>query len=108
MRRSGSEGIPICDFTDFLSGDTERTERFIQGMGGALKNIRFFALERRDIPLDEIDSAYPEAKEFFILDDVDLAPDEELLSAPGGEALYDSKTAGEYLHQRLIEIGVNS
>ena len=41
-------------------------------------------------------------------DEVDLTPDEELVSITGGEALFDSITAGEYLYQRLVEIGLTS
>ncbi len=60
--------IPVCDFADFQSGDMERKEKFIRDMGDALKDIGFFALENHGIPLEEIDSAYTEAKDFFTLD----------------------------------------
>ena len=41
-------------------------------------------------------------------DDVDLTPLPEFIEMTGGEALYDSITAGDYLHQRLVEIGLAS
>ena len=41
-------------------------------------------------------------------DDVDLTPLPEFIEKTGGEALYDSITAGDYLHQRLVEIGLAS
>ena len=68
MRHSGRQSIPVCDFADFQSEDAERRARFIQEMGDALKDIGFFALENHGIPLDDINSAYSEAKDFFTLD----------------------------------------
>ena len=41
-------------------------------------------------------------------DNVDLTPLPEFIEMTGGKALYDSITAGEYLHQRLVEIGLAS
>ena len=41
-------------------------------------------------------------------DDVDLTPLPEFIEMTGGEALYDSITAGDYLYQRLVEIGLAS
>ena len=40
--------------------------------------------------------------------DVDLTPLPEFVALTGGEALYDSINAGDYLHQRLVEIGLAS
>ena len=39
-------------------------------------------------------------------DDVDLTPLPEFVERTGGEALYPSITAGEFLRQRLKEIGL--
>ena len=41
-----------------------------------------------------------------IEDDVDLTPRPEFIERTGGKALYPSITAGEFLRQRLIEIGL--
>ena len=40
--------------------------------------------------------------------DVDLTPLPEFVALTGGEVLYDSINAGDYLHQRLVEIGLAS
>ena len=40
--------------------------------------------------------------------DVDLTPRPEFVERTGGEVRYESITAGAYLHQRLIEIGLAS
>ena len=40
--------------------------------------------------------------------DVDLTPRPEFVEMTGGEALYDSINAGDYLYQRLVEIGLAS
>ena len=37
---------------------------------------------------------------------IDLTPRPEFISMTGGEAKYQSITAGDYLHQRLVEIGL--
>ena len=38
--------------------------------------------------------------------DIDLTPREEFIQLTGGKALFQSITAGQYLHQRLVEIGL--
>ena len=40
--------------------------------------------------------------------DVDLTPREKFVAMTGGKALYPSISADEYLHQRLVEIGLAS
>ena len=40
--------------------------------------------------------------------DVDLTPRDEFVAVTGGEAKYPQITAGEYLHKRLVEIGLAS
>lgn len=40
--------------------------------------------------------------------EIDLTPDKELVAKTGGEAKFESITAGEYLYQRLVEIGLTS
>jgi len=40
--------------------------------------------------------------------EIDLTPREEFVSRTGGVSSYQSITAGEYLHQRLVEIGLAS
>tara|TARA_B110000305_G_scaffold166746_1_gene184387 strand:+ start:28 stop:987 length:960 start_codon:yes stop_codon:yes gene_type:complete len=38
--------------------------------------------------------------------DIDLTPREEFIQLTGGKSLFQSITAGQYLHQRLVEIGL--
>ena len=38
--------------------------------------------------------------------EIDLTPREEFVGMTGGEVLFQSISAGEYLHQRLVEIGL--
>ena len=38
--------------------------------------------------------------------EIDLTPRQEFIDLTGGKALYQSITAGAYLHQRLVEIGL--
>ena len=38
--------------------------------------------------------------------DIDLTPREEFIQLTGGTSLFQSITAGQYLHQRLVEIGL--
>ena len=38
--------------------------------------------------------------------EIDLTPRPEFVALTGGEAHYQSITAGAYLHQRLVEIGL--
>jgi hypothetical protein len=38
--------------------------------------------------------------------EIDLTPRPEFVAMTGGEAQYQSITAGAYLHQRLVEIGL--
>ena len=41
-------------------------------------------------------------------DEIDLTPRPEFIERTGGKALYEPITAAEYLHQRLVEIGLIS
>jgi len=38
--------------------------------------------------------------------DIDLSPLPKFIESTGGEQKYQNITAGEYLHQRLVEIGL--
>ena len=38
--------------------------------------------------------------------EIDLTPRQEFVDMTGGKPLYQSITAGAYLHQRLVEIGL--
>jgi isopenicillin N synthase-like dioxygenase len=38
--------------------------------------------------------------------DIDLTPRKEFIQLTGGKSLFQSITAGQYLHQRLVEIGL--
>jgi hypothetical protein len=38
--------------------------------------------------------------------EIDLTPRQEFVEMTGGKVNYQSITAGDYLHQRLVEIGL--
>lgn len=59
--------IPVVDLNDYLSGDKERIERFVRGVGSALQEIGFFALTNHNVSTDLIHNAYSETKNLFAL-----------------------------------------
>lgn len=59
--------IPVVDLNDYLSGDKEREEKFVRGVGSALQEIGFFALTNHNVPSDLIDTSYQETKQLFAL-----------------------------------------
>lgn len=62
--------LPVADLSDFVSGDKERIQAFIQTVGDSLTDIGFFALVNHGIDLSLIEETYREAETFFMLDDV--------------------------------------
>ena len=62
-----SRKIPVIDFSDFISGDELRRQKFIKEVGDSLKDIGFFALENHHIPIELIKQAYDKGDNFFDL-----------------------------------------
>jgi len=64
---SQSIGIPSVDLNDFLSGDPQRKNAFVQALGKAYEDIGFVALKNHRLS-DELSAAlYSEVKAFFNL-----------------------------------------
>jgi len=61
------QSIPVIDFSEYTSGDTQRQQAFIQAVGDSLKEIGFFALENHGIPLQDVEQAYEQGDAFFSL-----------------------------------------
>jgi len=61
------QSIPVIDFSEYTSGDTQRQQAFIQAVGDSLKEIGFFALKNHGIPLQDVEQAYEQGDAFFSL-----------------------------------------
>lgn len=59
--------IPSVDLRDFISGDSERKEKFIREIGAAFENIGFVALSGHFLSDELVEQLYAEIKTFFQL-----------------------------------------
>ncbi|CAM1362703.1 isopenicillin N synthase family dioxygenase [Tenacibaculum xiamenense] len=59
--------IPSVNLEDFLSGDVERKQKFINEIGNAYENIGFVALKGHFLGEQLVDDLYDEIKKFFEL-----------------------------------------
>ena len=59
--------VPSVDLSDFISGDSERKQRFIAEIGTAFENIGFVALSGHCLSEDLVNDLYTEIKKFFQL-----------------------------------------
>ena len=59
--------LTVLDFNDFICGDENRKQHFIQGCGTALRDIGFFALKNHGISISLIEECYQQADDFFSL-----------------------------------------
>ena len=64
---STPKGIPSVDLSDFLSGDSNRKNKFVAELGKAYSEIGFVALKNHQIPNELIDDLYAKNKAFFEL-----------------------------------------
>lgn len=62
-----AQSLPTLDFQDFLGGDPDRRQAFVQEMGAALETIGFFALVNHGFDRAVIAQAYQVAQAFFAL-----------------------------------------
>ena len=62
-----SRQLTVLDFNDFIGGDEDRKQQFIQGCGTALQDIGFFALKNHGISISLIEECYQQADDFFSL-----------------------------------------
>lgn len=59
--------IPVVDLHDYLHGTPEQRDRFIKGVGNALREVGFFALTNHTVSPDLIDETYAQTAELFAL-----------------------------------------
>ena len=59
--------IPVVDLSDFLSGEENRKQKFVQQLGGAYEEIGFVAVKNHGIPDQLITDLYHYVEEFFSL-----------------------------------------
>jgi isopenicillin N synthase-like dioxygenase len=59
--------IPVVDLSDFLSGDENRKQRFVQELGKAYEDVGFVAVKNHGIPDDLIADLYNYVQQFFTL-----------------------------------------
>ena len=59
--------IPSVDLRDFLSGDPERKQKFVNEIGKAYEEIGFVALKGHFLDEELVDELYSEVKNFFEL-----------------------------------------
>lgn len=59
--------IPSVDLRDYISGQTDRKEKFINEIGSAFENIGFVALSGHFLSDDLVKELYGEVKKFFDL-----------------------------------------
>src|SRR3982751_3044329 len=57
--------IPVGDLADFLSGDKNRKEKFVQELGKAYEEVGFVAVKNHGIPDTLIADLYKYVQEFF-------------------------------------------
>jgi isopenicillin N synthase-like dioxygenase len=60
-------GIPVVDLADFLSGDPQRKQAFVQQLGKAYEEVGFVAVKNHGIPDDLIGDLYKYVQQFFSL-----------------------------------------
>jgi len=61
------QNIPSVDLRDFLSGDPERKQKFVNEIGKAYEDIGFVALKGHFLDDTLVDNLYSEVKNFFSL-----------------------------------------
>jgi len=60
-------GIPVVDLAEFLSGDTQRKQSFVQQLGKAYEEVGFVAVKNHGIPDELIADLYKYVQQFFSL-----------------------------------------
>src|SRR3954454_14615909 len=60
--------IPVVDLAEFLSGDKNRKEKFVQELGKAYEEVGFVAVKNHGIPDDLIADLYKYVQKFFAME----------------------------------------
>ena len=107
---ASADGLEVMDHDGGWIAVEGNHEHIIVDSGDMLQNLTnglFKAVTHRVInPPDATSDRYSMPMFTHPRDDVDLTPRPEFIARTGGEAVYPSISAGEYLRQRLIEIGL--
>jgi len=107
---ASADGLEVMDHDGGWIAVEGNHEHIIVDSGDMLQNLTnglFKAVTHRVInPPDATSDRYSMPMFTHPRDDVDLTPRPEFIARTGGEVLYPSISAGEYLRQRLIEIGL--
>jgi len=61
------QNIPSVDLKDFISGDPERKQKFVNEIGSAFEDIGFVALKGHFLDNDLVEELYTEIRNFFAL-----------------------------------------
>ena len=109
---ASADGLQVMDNDGSWISVAANHEHIIVDSGDMLQNITnglFKSTTHRVInPDDSRDARYSMPMFVHPRDEVDLTPDPGFVALTGGVPLYESITAGEYLLQRLKEIGLTS
>ena len=107
---ASADGLEVMDHDGGWIAVEGNHEHIIVDSGDMLQNLTnglFKAVTHRVInPPDATSDRYSMPMFTHPRDDVDLTPRPEFVARSGGVALYPSISAGGYLRQRLIEIGL--
>ena len=60
-------GIPVVDLADFLAGDPQRKQAFVQQLGKAYEEVGFVAVKNHGIPEELVADLYKYVQQFFSL-----------------------------------------
>ncbi len=80
--------VPSVDLRDFISGDPERKQKFVEEIGAAFENIGFVALSGHFLSDKLVDDLYAEIKKFFDLPQA--TKDKYEIEGIGGQRGYTS------------------
>ena len=107
-----ADGLQVMDHDGTWIEVEGHHEHIIVDSGDMLQNLTnglFKSTTHRVInPPDNNSDRYSMPMFVHPRNEIDLTPLPEFIEQTGGEALYDPITAGEFLHQRLVEIGLAS
>ena len=59
--------IPVVDLSEFLKGDAQQKQHFVQQLGKAFEETGFVAVKNHTIPAELIERLYQHVEEFFAL-----------------------------------------
>jgi isopenicillin N synthase-like dioxygenase len=60
-------GIPVVNLADFLSGDPQLKQKFVNDLGKAYEDVGFVAVKNHGIPDDLIAELYKDVQQFFAM-----------------------------------------